>query len=270
MVGGYNPDSARLHGGVQAATAYLVKGLSRIDGLELHILVLRPPAWAGPDCFDQNGVRVHLLPPYPRFERLRDYRIYQSILDRALAQIQPAVVHAQEAASDAYVAIRSGFPTVVTAHGIRAEDLKYVRSWRLRLRFYFDAALTERRVMRRVKYLIAISHYVTNYFAPLLRPDIHLDYIPNAVDENFFNLGDNSKKPVVLFVGRLIPLKRILDLVQAFAQVSRQVPQAELRIAGELASDPDLCGYCAEVYPTSWPRRAGPPAWRVGTGRPPA
>jgi glycosyltransferase involved in cell wall biosynthesis len=244
LIGGYSPDTAHFSGGVQAATGYLLKGLAKIDGLELHILALRPPAWAGPDRFNQNGMCVHLLPPYPRFERLRGYRVYQSILDRALAQIQPAVVHAQEASSDAFVATRSGFRTVVTAHGIRAEDVKYVRSWRRRLRFYFDSALIERSVMRRVKYLIAISQYVTVYFAALLRPDIHLNYIPNAIDERFFKLGDNSNKPVILYAGRVIPRKRVLDLVQAVAQVTRQVPQVELRIAGEFASEP---AYVAEV-----------------------
>lgn len=238
LLGSYSLDPERIHGGVQGAVVSLVKGLARIDNLELHILTLRPATWTGPDTFDQNGVCVHLLPLYPRFERLRGYRIYQSIMDRALAQIRPAVVHAQEAGADAYVAIRSGYPTLITAHGIRAEDAKYVRPWRRWLRFYLDGMFTERTVMRQARYLIAISHYVTSYFAPLLRPDIRLEYIPNAVDESFFNLGGNSQRPVVLFAGRVTPLKRIHDLVQAFAQASRQVPQAELRVAGEFASDP--------------------------------
>lgn len=238
LVGGFSLDSEHIHGGVQGAAASLVKGLSKIDNLDLHILTLQPATWDGPDTFDQNGVHVHLLAPYPHFERLRGYRVYQSIVDCTLAQIQPAVVHAQEAAADAFVAIRSGYPTVVTAHGIRAEDAKYVRSWRRRLRFQFDSLLTERPVMRRVSYLIAISHFVTDYFAPLLRPDIHLEYIPNAVDENFFNLVSNFHKPVVLFAGRVTPLKRVHDLVQAFAQVNRRFPQAELRIAGEFTSEP--------------------------------
>ena len=244
LLGGYSPDIARIHGGVQGATAYLVNGLARIEDLELHILAVRPADWTGPNVFDQHGMSVHLLPPYPRFERLRRYHIYQSIVDRTLIHIQPAVVHAQEAAADAYVATRSVFPAVVTVHGIRAEDVKYVRSLRRRLRFYFDSALIERSVMRRVKYLIAISHYVTDYFAPLLRPDIHLEYIPNGVDESFFKLGDHSAKPVILFAGRVIPRKRVLDLVQAFSQISRQFPQAELRIAGELTSEPT---YVADV-----------------------
>ena len=238
LVGGYSLDDAHLHGGVQAATAYLVKGLARIDGLELHILTFPPSAWTGPNCFDRNGARVHLLPAYPRFQRLRRYRNYQVIMDRALAQIQPTVVHAEEAASDALVAIRSGFPTVVTAHGIRAEDIKYIGSWRKRLRFYIDSALTERSVMRRVEFLIAISHYVTTYFAPLLRPDIHLNYIPNAIDDCFFGLRSDAQKPVVLFAGRVIPRKQVLDLIQAFVRVSREVPQAELHLAGETASEP--------------------------------
>ena len=64
------------------------------------MLTFRPSGWTGPDCLDQNGVCIHLLSPYPRFERLRRYRTLQKVVVGALAQIQPAVVHAQEAGAD--------------------------------------------------------------------------------------------------------------------------------------------------------------------------
>ena len=165
MVGRYPTNSDQLRGGVQAAFAYLVRSLAHIDDLELHIITLRQPDWAGPDRIERDGVTIHLLPPFPRFERLRSYRTYQAALDARLAQIQPQVIHAQEAAADAYVALRSGYPTVVTVHGIRNEDRNYCHSLNQRLRFYFDSMLTEMHVISHAQYLIAISHYVTEYFA---------------------------------------------------------------------------------------------------------
>lgn len=236
MIGGYSLDSNQIRGGVQAATAYLLKGLAKIEGLDLHVLTLRPSEWSGPDQFVKDGVCVHLLPSYPRFERLHGYRRYQSMVNRKLITIKPSLIHAQEASSDGLVAIRSGFPTVITTHGIRAEDVKYISSFPQRIRFYFDSLLTERFVIHKVKFLIAISHYVSNYFSSILRPDVDLEFIPNALDESFFKLMHTSLKPVVLFVGRVIPLKRVHDLVQAFIKVANYIPEAELRIAGEISS----------------------------------
>jgi glycosyltransferase involved in cell wall biosynthesis len=239
LIGNYPVDNSIIHGGVQAAFAYLVSGLGKIDDLELHVITVGRPDWTGPKLINQNRVMVHLLPSFPRFERLRNYRTYQSILNQELFQIQPDVVHAQEAAADAKVALRSSFPTVVTAHGIRYEDSKYFHSWSQQIRLYFDSILLERYVLHRLRHLIAISHYVTDYFADLLRPDLQKYFIPNAIDERFFSLADVSNTPVVLFAGSVIPRKRVTDLIQAFARVIQQLPTARLRIAGECYSDPE-------------------------------
>jgi glycosyltransferase involved in cell wall biosynthesis len=226
-----------VRGGVQAVAASLLQCLAGLDGLEMHLLTISPAGWEGPEVFRRDGILVHLLPSYPRFERLRNYRDYQSIINKMLAAIQPDVIHAQETSADALVALRSGYPTVVTAHGIRREDAKFARSPGQRLRFYFDGVLIERAVIRRARHLIAISRYVTDYFASLLRSDARLYFIPNPVDEQFFRLPAHGQDPVVLFAGRVTPLKRVLDLVQAFSLVIRQVPDAQLRIAGECRTD---------------------------------
>ncbi len=92
--------------------------------------------------------------------------------------------------------------------------------------------------MHRVRHLIAISHYVTDYFFPELPPRLKIYYIPNAVDLRFFNLDGGADEATVLYAGRVIPLKRVSDLVRAFALVVQRVPHASLRIAGETSSEP--------------------------------
>jgi glycosyltransferase involved in cell wall biosynthesis len=150
------------------------------------------------------------------------------------------------------VALRSGYSTVVTAHGIRSEDTKYSNSWGQRLRFYFDSVITERSVIRQTRHMIAISRYVTEYFAPLLRPDINIYKIPNAVDEQFFNITSETPGRVILFAGRVTPIKRVMDLVQSFAQVVAEIPSAQLRIAGECNSE---SAYAESIR--QWIRQAG-------------
>lgn len=235
ILGDYPLDTTRIRGGVQAAFAYLVKGLTKLEGLDLHVLTFRQPGF---ERIDQNGLTIHLMPLYPRFERLRYYRNYQTYLNRELSKIQPDIVHAEEASADALVSLRSGYPTVVTVHGIRFEDRKYYSSWGQQIRLYFDSLLVERQIIRRTRYLISISRYVMDYFSNYFRPDLRCYTIPNAIDERYFHIKNESTGPVVLFAGRIIPRKRVSDLVQAFEAVVRRFPTAQLRLAGECTSEP--------------------------------
>jgi glycosyltransferase involved in cell wall biosynthesis len=62
-------------------------------------------------------------------------------------------------------------------------------------------------------------------------------YVPNAIDESFFDLESTSDGQTILFAGRVMPRKRVMELVQAFAKVIQQAPSARLRIAGECCSE---------------------------------
>jgi glycosyltransferase involved in cell wall biosynthesis len=243
VVGDYPLDHSRLRGGVQAAFAYLVQGLAEIEELELHVLTMKPSRDSDPEK-KSDRFTVHLLDAYPRLERLRNYRTYQSTLNHKLAEIRPAVIHAQGTDNHGYVAVRSGYPTAITVHGIRSEDRKHLGSIGERLRGLFDGLVVERYIMRHVRHLIAISPYVTSYFARVLPPDVSVYHIPNAISRSYFELSDSTSSFNVLFAGRVIPRKRVLDLVHAFVEVVKNVPSAQLRIAGECKSEP---AYAAAV-----------------------
>ncbi len=238
MLGAYPLDATQINGGVQAAFSYLVKGLTQIENLDLQVLSLAPANYQGPDRIEQVRLTIHLIPSYPRFERLRNYRTYQRILNKKLSQLRPDLIHAQDAGADALVALRSGIPTVITVHGIRWEDGKHYSSLMKRLRMYFDSFITERYILRHVQHLIAISPYVTQYFQNMLNPAAQVNYVQNAIDERFFLDENNSDQQTILFAGRVIPRKKVFDLVKAFAIVVREVPSARLHIAGEISTEP--------------------------------
>lgn len=233
IVGDYPLNSAQLRGGVQSAFAYLVRKLTAIDGVQVHVVTAgsRQAARSGP--IERDGAQIHVLPPFPRMEFARNFSTYQSRLSRVLDRIRPDVVHAQGGTDHAYVTLRSGYPAVVTVHGVHSEDGKYSSTFRLRVRNFLYSALIERYVVRHVRHLIAISRYVTDYYRPQLRRDVQVFYVPNAIDESFFNLTNGVDRQIILFAGRLIARKRPFDLVQAFARIADRVPGAQLRIAGE-------------------------------------
>ena len=137
----------------------------------------------------------------------------------------------------AYVALRSGYPTVITAHGIRQEDKRYVGSFGQQIRAHYDSFVVEKNVMRNARHVIAISRYLADYFQSQFRPDVRLYFVPNAVDSAFFELPNADNGPTLLFAGRVTPLKRVSDLVAAFARIAPEVPSLQLRIAGECESE---------------------------------
>ena len=238
LVGTYPLDRTQIHGGVQSAFAYLVDGLCQRDGLEIHVITTHEDNLERQE-FVQNGALLHVLPPLRRFSLLTSYRAFRRALHDELARIKPDVVHAQEETYYGYACLKSGYPTVITlGHGIRHEDAKHTENWKGRLREEIFYLLIERYCLRHARYLIALSQYVTDYYKSVISPDAQIYHIANAVNEKFFNLMDSSDGKTILFAGRVMHLKRVLNLVQAVAEISQHMPNVQLRIAGECQSEP--------------------------------
>jgi glycosyltransferase involved in cell wall biosynthesis len=181
---------------------------------------------------------VHPLPPLPRFELARMYRTYQSYLNDALARIGPDVVHGQGSNCTGYVAVRAGYPAVITVYGIRSKEIKYIERLATRLRDRLEVLLIERYSLTHARHLIVNSRYTTACLSSLLRPGTQAYCIPNAVDESYFDLKGTADGHTLLFVGRVLPIKRVLDLVKAFGKIAQRLPQAQLRIVGECQTEP--------------------------------
>jgi len=239
LAGDYPTEAGMVRGGVQAAFGYLAGALANCPGVDVHVVTMHKRPGLQPCSTLVGGVHVHYLRTFPRFEFARNFRTYQKWFDAKLAEIRPDVVHAQDTTDHGYAAVRCPYPTVITVHGIRREDSKYNRSVRVRARNLLYCLLIERYILNHTHYLIAISPYVTSYFSRQLRPDTEIHHIGNAIDPRYFerNLA-RTPNCAVLFAGRVIPRKRVEDLVYAFARVAATVPESELRIAGETESEP--------------------------------
>ncbi len=103
----------------------------------------------------------------------------------------------------------------------------------------------ERSVIRRAPEIIAISPYVLDVFRRRTHARFHL--IENPVDDRFFTVTDPPPdRERLLCVGRVIPRKGILTLIEAFAQVIQTRRGATLVIAGETETDPGYVAACRE------------------------
>ncbi len=237
------PVDAPLAGGVDAVVAVLAPALAARQEVDLSVVT----AVAGltqPIRGEGNGYTIYSV-PRPGGGRLTGQAAVQAHLRAQIAALAPDIVHAHSAGIYAGAALASNTPAVITLHGIIYREMQQAwpeSPWPARLRMLADARF-ERAVVRRAREIIAISPYVLDIFRRHTQARFHL--VENPVDGRFFTVTDPPPgRDRLLSVGRVIPRKGILALIDAFAQVAQARPGATLVIAGETETDPAYVERC--------------------------
>ena len=229
MVGAFPSDPARIDGGVGAVIVYLCKALHARRDIQLH------------------GVRVGATEsrattaasyPFPVFDirsrpfgALTGYRSQRLEFRSLLRELQPDVVHGQGCDLPGSLAVGSDAPSVVTVHGVIGEDARYKTRWRDRTRSALISRQLEQPTVRRARHLIAISPYVRKYYGGSITGTIH--DVANPVSQPYYEVTRRPEAGRILFAGRVIPRKGVLELVQAFGRMEAR--GARLIVAGSLA-----------------------------------
>ncbi|MET0656935.1 MAG: glycosyltransferase [Steroidobacteraceae bacterium] len=155
---------------------------------------------------------------------------------RELERVRPALIHAHFAV-DACLALPVAraldVPLVVTMHGydVTTSDDVFKRRSDRALRQFPDRRAT---LFREADCFIAISNFIRSCAERLGCPPerTHMLYI--GIDEQRFTPAREERpRPLVLFVGRLVPKKGGEHLLKAIALVQRQLPAAELVFIGD-------------------------------------
>jgi glycosyltransferase involved in cell wall biosynthesis len=81
--------------------------------------------------------------------------------------------------------------------------------------------------------------------------------VPPGIDDRFRPGNDRSPRPLVVAVGRLVPVKRLDALVDVLAKVREQIGDLEAVIVGDGYVRPDLEEQIATLGASSWLRLAG-------------
>jgi glycosyltransferase involved in cell wall biosynthesis len=227
LVGPYPAQPGRFSSGVESSFAALLAGLEPLDGLEIDVLTFTRGA-AARQTPDGGGVRVHRLVAPQRLNNVTFYRAARRALARALDELQPDVVHAQNALAYGYVSLKAArhIPVVVTVHGIVREERKLLTDVRDRLQVSVAGVAVERYCIRHASYLIQSTSYPEEYFGREISGRIF--DVGNAIPDSLFALQPTPEQGRVLFAGAVAPRKRVHDAVEAIARV----PGASLRIAG--------------------------------------
>jgi glycosyltransferase involved in cell wall biosynthesis len=231
LLGPYPFDGKRAGGGVETSFVNLVEGLRSVADVEPHVATFVRGAAEARRVETPAGT-VHYLPGRARLNNLTFYRANRRVFERLLAELEPDLVHAQDAAGSGYAALRTAgrIPVVVSIHGIVREEPRHLAGRADRIRTRLARVAVERYCIRHAEYLVAPTRFPAEYFGAEIRG--RFLEVDNAVATRFF---EPVRAPVpgrVLYVGGITRGKRLLDAVDALVAVRRQVPDVELRVAG--------------------------------------
>ena len=167
---------------------------------------------------------------------------------------------------DALVEIWNGVPwlTPIWARGPKVTWLHHVHGpmWGMVLppRLARAGDVLERRVappLYRRQAIVTLSESSRSELVELgFRPD-RVTVVPPGVHPRFTPGGRRSPVPLVVAVGRLMPVKRFDALLDTMVEVREQVPDAELVIVGEGAEREHLEDRIEALDATSWAHLAG-------------
>lgn len=140
--------------------------------------------------------------------------------------------------------MRDGWPLVATIHHPitvdRALDLSHAETWqrRLSLRRWYGFLAMQKRVARQIPRVITVSTSSRHDIAEQLGvPESRSSVVPVGVDETIFRPLPHIRR----VPGRLmtttssdIPMKGLIPLIEALAEVRRERPEAHLVVIGRL------------------------------------
>jgi len=189
----------------------LLQGFAALPDIEVHIVSCTQQPMTFPEKVADN-ISFHSL-HVPKIGWLRT--VYQGCIRASrqkLRELNVDIVHGQGTERDCAIsAVFSGFPNVLTIHGNmrlisqvnRARPLTY--EWLM--------ARLERLTIPRSNGVVCITRYTESAVQDLAR---RTWLVPNAVDQNFFDLKSApASPPQILVVGHIIPRKNQNRFVQA-------------------------------------------------------
>jgi len=131
---------------------------------------------------------------------------------------------------------RSPVPYVCSIKGVLADEARCERGWpRLLL---WGLSRLERRHARRAPLVLTTSQYCAERITSLYGvPPERLRVVPEGIDpaawESAVEPGLERQPATVLCVARQYPRKRVVDLIEAFAEVVVRLPRARLVVIGD-------------------------------------
>jgi glycosyltransferase involved in cell wall biosynthesis len=208
----------------------LLQGFAALREVEIHVVSCTRQPMQSPDRLAEN-IWFHSL-HVPKLGWMRT--LYAGCIRATrhkLAQIQPDIVHGQGTELDCSIsAVHSGFPSVVTLHGIMQEQAKLLRA--RPGSFYWLAKHLEKHTLRRTAGVFCNSRYTEETVRRQCRKTWR---VPNALNRAYFDQpieANRPDRPILLNIGLVCLRKRQMELLDLASAMRREGLDFELRFLG--------------------------------------
>lgn len=237
MIAPYPYPGTAIQGGVATVTYNLVEGFRKLP--EVELLVLSTCQTVEDEISVSSNVRVRFVKSICRSRKAELRNHVKPLLLSLDRGWNPDIIHIQGNGSTLLLcdkSIRSKL--VITQHGMIRNEIRQTRQLRPRLNMLL-ALLIELRFKKRVDNWLFISKYNRDLFGPTLgRVNSALVY--NPVNPKYFTSGTHvtadEPRLKLLFVGRLVPLKGLGDLLAAINTPSLK-GRVKLHVVGGFDSE---------------------------------
>lgn len=242
MIGDFPRNAGEIGGGVESVMLYLREALVLAGGIDLVTITL--DRWGlGARTEQYDGGEVHYVQASRRRGPLTRIINARNLCEK-IKEVNPSIVHAHIAGHYSRAAELSGFPYILTLHGIRYLEANLETGLLDRYYRRHIIRLEEFSAIRAAKYVISINPFITETFGEEIKAEMF--EVPNPVSNSYFDVNSVPCGANLLYVGRITPRKDLLTLLEAFQYLVSQRPDAKLRIAGA-ADNPDPVGYERQV-----------------------
>jgi glycosyltransferase involved in cell wall biosynthesis len=228
LIGPYPADIAKIPGGVPAVTFYVAQGLRAIDEIELHVIA--PVGDIERDSVVRDGdVTIHYLAA-PRRKFVPNLLANIPKIVAVLQQIKPDVVHSHTAVGG-MAGLRSGYPTVLTIHGVLHREVRYQQNLYGKLATILEANLAKK-AAGGVRHCIGNANYAIQAYSNYTKAKWHFVY--NPIEDRFFDMPTNEIENKMLSASPMAMRKNVLGLVRAFERIHKQNPHPQLFVCGKV------------------------------------
>ncbi|AKB30500.1 Glycosyltransferase [Methanosarcina siciliae T4/M] len=230
LLGQYPIDPENISGGVEACILGIVNEFKKYPDIDLHIVtvqILKKNVYK-----NIEGISVHYLasPPFPRFLTVNTIDRYKVI--NKIKEINPDLVHGH-ISNYGYYALKSGYPSIVTIHGIAKEEynpqLRPSILDSIRRKVHLPM---EEFCLKNARILTTVSPYVMEKIESFCKGDVYV--IPNGIRDEFFKIQSQEVGDRLLFIGGIEPRKGLLNIIKAVEMICTKRDNIRLHIVGRI------------------------------------
>ena len=121
ILGNFPSSPEKIPGGVEAVIKNLATAMAGLDGADVHVLTcIRGLKVSRQEKFGE--LRIHYLPGQTRFGNVTRGRADRRRLRAELQSLQPDIIHGHGTGQYALAALESGYPAIVTPHGMKSRE----------------------------------------------------------------------------------------------------------------------------------------------------